>query len=273
MRRKPLPPMLPGDEPIFLDMGASHLTIFDLLWMRHFPGKKPAAVASWIKRRCKDEWIRARQFDRRRSMYQLTDKAVAQLRKLGHSISRSTTSEPRGYAKATRYAAMLRCTPQGGAPLHLYRPSEHPDKFPDLAAHIQKTNSDPFRQKLFYADGDILGYLVLDRGQPAFFRRKVVPHLHQLFGRPKRLEQRTVIDPEEPGWPSMQLRLKHDKVRLTIVTVTQPRREELEREIAESTSSLPTEVVVFPDIANVMPMQRRPNGRQQTLPFSEEPAK
>ena len=253
--------MIPSavDVMIYLEIFIFRFITFEVLWRRHFRGKKAAAVASWIKRRCADGWIRGRPLDERRKLYQLTDQAVAYLRKQGHAISRSTSSPPKGYAKASRYAALLYCTPEKGPHFSLYHPSRHLDKFPDLAAHIQNTNTDPFRQKLFYADGDTLGYFVLDRGQHHFFGRKVVPHLQALFGRRKRDGEELAIDPAQPGWPSMRLRLEHGKFRLTLATVTDARRHELEREINNVKPPLAWEVAVLPDVANVLPKQRRRN--------------
>ncbi len=260
------------DTLIFLEFVVFRFLVFEILWRRHFRGKKAAAVASWIKRHCAEGWIRGRQLDKCRKFYQLTDKAVAHLRSLGHRVSRSTSSPPKGYAKAVRYAALLYCTNEKEPHILLYRPSEHLDKFPDLAAHIEATNTDPFRQKIFYADGDTLGYLVLDRGQHQFFGRKVLPHLQSLFGRKKRDGANFLIDPDQPGWPSMRLRLEHNKFRLTLVTVTDARRYELEREIKRAKLPHAQEVVVLPDIANVLPTRRRleSTATKQPLLFPQE---
>jgi len=205
--------------------------------MRWHPKLSRAAVGSWIKRLRQSGYLESAPLDRYRHYYRLSEKAVAYLRhKRGVRVSRAATRPIKPYRKPEKYAFLLYCSMQGVPSREPYRPGYDSARFPEIAAYIQSGKADPLRQKLFYAAGDEVGYFVLDRGHAAFVQRKLKPKVAAVL-----------------KWKPFQALLSSGHFRLTIVTSSDGRKSELEREIKGEPPPFTWEVVVLEEVAAVLP--------------------
>jgi hypothetical protein len=222
------------------DIGEFGGTTVELAHRRYFAGSSLSAAESWLRRGCKYGWLRAAPLDGKRSYYHLTVRAVRWLRKVKRvPLSRAAARALRPMTKAQRFAALLYCTPESGPLRHAYRPSHDAAKFPDIAAHIASGKADPLRQKLFYKDGEMIGLLLLDRGQDQFIERKAKPKVLSLA-----------------GWDSFLALIQAGRFRLTVVTVTESRQRQLLDELSEDAPEFPHEIVILPDLGRVLPQRR-----------------
>lgn len=212
----------------------------ETLRRRRFAAGSRAAAESWLRRACKAGWLRPGPLDGKRANYHLTVRALRWLRSAkGVRVSRAAARPQRPMTKALRYALAVYCSQVAGALRRAYRPSHDSERFPDLAAHVASGKADPLRQKLFYREGDIVGLLLLDRGQRLFIERKAKPKVLSLA-----------------TWDSFLRLIEAGQFRLTIVTVSVGRESELLAELASDRPEFPHEVVLLPEVARVLPTRR-----------------
>lgn len=220
------------DVPRLKDIALFGGLSLELIHRRHFPDLQARAAESWTKRRVFAGILEAAPLDSRRVYYHLTKKGADWLRRVhGVRVSRAAARPLRPMAKAMRIAAAEYCTPPAAPRLSLIRPCQHPDRFPDLAAYVASGRADPLRQKLLYEDGTIIGFLAVDRGQEQFIRRKVQPKAHSLS-----------------RWTSLRTLIDQDRFRLTILTPTASRRDELVEAVNEAPPPFSWEVVTIPQL-------------------------
>ncbi len=226
-----------------LDDIAQHRAAFpEPFQRRHFARVHGAGVASWFQRRVENEQLVPRNLYGKRKYYSITEKTVRILRRSGRHVSRSAARPLGPEAKRSLFAFALYCNPEQGALKTIYRPAFDPELFPQLAARCNQTHSDPLRRKLFYRDGETIGYFVVDRGQARFIAAKVRPKLFDLLTPAKYPEMRNLVDVE--------------RFRLTVVTATGQRAEELQGELCEPEPPFPVQVVVFPQLIHLLPKQQ-----------------
>jgi hypothetical protein len=201
-----------------------------------------SAVGAWIKRLRQGGWLLSSPLDQHRHQYRLSEKAVAFLRnKCQFKVSRAATRPIKPYRKPERQALLEYCHPEEGPTRRLYRPSRDVELFPDVVAHVAQGKADPLRQKLFYREGETIGYLVLDRGHTSFVRQKLPPKVVSLL-----------------SWKSFDRLRSAGKLRLTIITVSATRKAELEAEILSEPPPFAWEIVVLAEIAALLPMRVTP---------------
>lgn len=216
-----------------------------------FPQLSRSAAGSQIKRLRQSGYLHSAPLDRHQHYYYLTEKAVAYLRhKLGVRVSRAATRSLTPYRKPEKYAFLRFCSMPAEASRQPYRPGFDAVRFPAIATYIQSGQADPLRQKLFYAAGDTVGLFLLDRGHPAFVPRKLQPKVAAVL-----------------KWQPFQALLEAGQFRLTIVTTSLSRQQQLKHEIHGDPPPFPWEIVVLEDVAAVLPA---PSPR--TSPPNQEPA-
>lgn len=212
-----------------------HVTLDVVL--RWYPQLSRSAVGSWIKRLRQAGYLESAPLDRHRYYYRLSERAVAYLRhKRGVRVSRAATRPIKPYRKPEKYAFLLYCAMPAVPSREPYRPGYEGPRFDDVKRFIQSGKADPFRQKLFYAAGEDVGYFILDRGHRAFVQRKLMPKVAAIL-----------------KWPSFQALLSEGQFRLTIVTCSETRKRELEHDIKCEHPPFPWEVVVLEEITAVLP--------------------
>ena len=157
------------------EIGQFRLMTAELLQRRCFAGSNLAAAESWLKRQRSARLLTTEPLDARRVYFHLTSTAVKRLREQQRSVSRAAARPLKPMTKIQRYALLLYCTPQEGTLRHPYRPSQDAAAFPEVAKYIASGKADPLRNKLFYREGETIGWLLLDRGWPRALDRKVKP--------------------------------------------------------------------------------------------------
>lgn len=206
---------------------------------RKYPHLSRSAAGAWIKRLRQAGWLLSSPLDQHRHQYRLSEKAVSYLRnKCQFKVSRAATRPIKPYRKPERQALLEYCHPAEGPSRLVYRPSRDAELFPELVAHVALGKADPMRQKLFYREGETVGYFVLDRGHPAFIQRKLAPKVVSLL-----------------TWKSFERLRSVGLLRLTIVTVSVTRKEELESEIRNEPPPFAWEIVVLAEIAALLPIR------------------
>jgi hypothetical protein len=227
------------DQPRAIDIAELGGIDVEMFRRRHVPAGFRSAAESCLRRACHAGWLQPVSLDGKRAYYQLTVRAVRWLRAKGVRISRAAARPQRPMTKAQWYARAVYCSPASGPMRRAYRPSHDSEHFPDLAAHIASGKADPLRQKLFYRDEDVVGLLLLDRGQRQFVERKAKPKVLSLA-----------------GWDSFLQLIESGRFRLTIVTVSAGRQKELLAELAKDSPEFAHEVVLLPEVARVLPTRR-----------------
>jgi hypothetical protein len=143
------------------------------------------------------------------------------------------------YRKPERHAFLL-FTSQACEPARKpFRPGLDAARFSEIGDVVRSGKADPLRQKLFYSAGSCVGYFVLDRGHPVFIRRKLQPKVVSLL-----------------RWESFQRLVAEGNFRLTIVTCSESRQQELLAEIQREPPPFPFEVIVLEEIAALLPTRR-----------------
>ena len=229
------------------EIGRFRLMTAELLQRRSFTGSNLAAAESWLKRQRSARLLTTEPLDSRRVYFHLTSTAVKRLREQRRSVSRAAARPLKPMTKVQRYALLLYCTPQEGDLRSPYRPSQDAAAFPEIAEYIASGKADPLRNKLFYREGPTLGWLLLDRGWPRALDRKVKPKAVSLS-----------------RWGSLWRRMEAGTFRLTIIVLTDGRRDELLEEFERDPPEFPWEVVVIPEVARVLP-RRRTSHSQSTV--------
>jgi hypothetical protein len=202
-----------------------------------YPWLSQSAAGSWIKRLRKSGYLESAPLDQRRYYYRLSNKAVLFLRqRRGTRVSRAATRPLKPYRKPEKHAFLVFTSKAHEPPRIPFRPCLDQSRFDDVSAFIQSGKTDPLRQKLFYAAGAMVGYFVLDRGHPAFIKRKLKPKVFSLL-----------------RWGSFQRLMAEGNFRLTIVTTSESRRSELEQDIKREPPPFSYEISVLEEIAALLP--------------------
>jgi len=226
-----------------------HITLETLLQRR--PELSQSAVGSWLKRLRKSGYLESAPLDQRRYYYRLSHKAVMHLRKRrGVRVSRAATRPLKPYRKPERHAFLLFTSVPSEVPRKPYRPSLDVARFGEINEVIRSGKADPLRQKLFFACGESVSYFVLDRGHPAFIQRKLKPKVVSLL-----------------GWPSFQRLIAEGTFRLTVITCSEGRQQELLAEIQREPPPFPIDVIVLEEVAALFPTRRL--NSQPRLPKKE----
>jgi hypothetical protein len=216
-----------------------HLAV-DPLHRLEFAGQTRTAAESWLRRMVRDGWLQSAPLDDHQVYYRLTAKAVLYLKRIcKRCVSRAATRPLSPNRKFEKHAVLLYCTAVDSPQRWAYRPSHDAKAFNDIAAHIAQGKADPLRHKLFYREGDIIGYFVADRGQSRLIQSKVRPKMFSIF-----------------RWSSFQQLAEAKRIRLTVVTPTENRRRELVRECEENPPPIAWEVVVIPELSSLLPRLR-----------------
>jgi len=226
------------------DAARFRLLLVETLQRRHFPKLKRSGVVSWLQRRIENDHLQSAMLYGQRTYYAVTEKAVRTLKSRGYHVSRNATRPLGPEAKRTYLAFSLYCNPEKGKLKSLYRPAFDAELFPELSAFQANTNCDPLRRKLFYRDGDVIGYFVVDRGQREFIAKKVRPKLFDLLTPEKYPEFRALVDA--------------DQFRLTVVTATPSRADELSEELHAPPPPFPVQIVVYPELLLEQPSLSSP---------------
>lgn len=220
------------DVPRLTDIALFGGLSADLIYRRHFSESGRHAAESWTKRRMFACILQSAPLDARRVYYHLTKKGLEWLKRVHNiRVSRASARPLRPMAKVTRLAAAEFCTPADRPALSLFRPYQHPDRFPDLASYVAAGNADPLRQKLLYEHDQSIGFLAIDRGQDQFVLRKVQPKVMSLS-----------------RWSSLRSLMDRKLFVLTVLTPSDSRRGELTDRIQESPPPFAWEVVTLPQL-------------------------
>jgi DNA-binding MarR family transcriptional regulator len=211
-------------------------------------GQTRSAAESWLRRMVRDGWLQSAPLDDHQVYYRLTAKAVLYLKRIcKRRVSRAATRPLSANRKFEKYALLLHCTAVGSPQRSAYRPSHDAAAFSDIAAHIGQGKADPLRHKLFYREGEIIGYFVADRGQSRLIQSKVRPKMFSIF-----------------SWNSFQQLAESNRIRLTIATTTESRKRELVSEFEENPPPIAWEVVVIPELCSLLPRIRFQPSAQET---------
>jgi len=217
----------------------SHITV-EALRRLEFSGQTRSAVESWLRRMVRDGWLQSAPLDDHQAYYRLTAKAVLYLKRIcKRRVSRAATRPLSPNRKFEKHALLLHCTAVDSPQRWTYRPSHDAGAFNDIASHIAQGKADPLRHKLFYREGDTVGYFVADRGQSRLIQSKIRPKMFSLF-----------------KWQSFQQLAETKRIRLTIVTTTESRKRELVSECEENPPPLAWEVVVIAELSSLLPRIR-----------------
>ena len=221
------------DQRLLLRIASyGHITLEVMqLW---FPEMSKTALESWIKRLRDQRLPNAAFLDARRKYYRLSELAVMTLRRqLGVRVSKAAARPRKPGRKAERHGALLYCCQHEGR--SFYRPSLDRRRFPDIAEHIANGKADPLRQKLFYAEGAVVGYFVLDQGQTTFIASKLSPKLLALA-----------------KWRSFQQLVEGGEFRLTVAAVAEARATQLRQALSDDAPPFAWEVVVISEVADLV---------------------
>jgi len=218
-----------------------HVTLDVLL--RWFPGLSLSAGRSWIKRLRASHWLESAPLDEHRCYYRLSNKAVVFLRtKHGIRVSRAATRPLKPLRKPERHAFLLYTSHDVVPRPEPYRPAFDSERFPEIAAVVASGKADPLRQKLFYSQGTVVGYFVLDRSHPTFVSDKLLPKVQMLW-----------------KWEAFERLCTDGLFALTVVTTSVTRARELTAVINRDAPPFRWEVVVMEEIAALLPRRRNWN--------------
>lgn len=212
-----------------------HLTVDVLRFW--YPELSKTAASTWVKRLRKSGHLESASLDQRRRYYRLSHLSVMLLRrKAGVRVSRAKARPLKPLRKAEQHAFLLFTASASDLPRQVLRPCHDTVRFGDLAELVASGKTDPLRQKLFYCEGETVGYFVLDRGSRSFVTRKVKPKVFAVL-----------------KWASFQQLLAAGHFRLTIVTTAASRAEELTTEMKQEAPPFPFEITVLEEIAALLP--------------------
>ena len=215
----------------FSAVAEDRFTTIDLAGPRLFPGATQSMVESTLQRDVRANFLTSRPLDSR-MLYQLINKATALLKEEGLQIPRSVTKPISPKSKAERFSLLWYCTPRDRAPFRVYVPSRHPDVFHDIAEYIAGGKTDPLRQKLFYVDGEIIGYFAPASDDPHFVAKTLLSKVRSLA-----------------RWESFQTLFRTKRFRLTVAANSFQRKTEIEAEINSYSPDVPFEVLYDPRAA------------------------